>query len=384
MLRSTVMRVALVHDWLTGVRGGEKCLEVFCELFPEGEIYTLVYDPNVVSPTIKRMRITASWINRLPGSPNYFRYLLPLFPCVIENFSLPEYDLVLSSSHCVAKGIFPHRALHVSYVHAPMRYVWDRHEDYFRGGASWAQRAGLALCRPYLQRWDIRSAGRVDRFIANSRNVAEKIENLDGRTAKVIYPPVDVKRFHPADAPGSYYLIVSALVPYKRIDIAVDAFNAIKLPLKIAGDGPLRRVLERRAKSNIEFLGWVDDQRLAELYAGCTALIFPGEEDFGIVPLEAQACGRPVIGFQRGGLLETVVGLGGVSAQEAPTGLFFADPSPARLITAVELYQKRSKEFCPDRIRQHAEKFSRERFKREIADYVNVCMTEFSSNRVSC
>jgi len=378
------MRVALVHDWLTGVRGGEKCLEVFCELFPEAKVYTLVYDPNVVSPTIKRMHLRGSWINRLPGSPNYFRYLLPLFPCVIENLSLPEYDLILSSSHCVAKGIFPHRALHVSYLHAPMRYVWDRHEDYFRGGASWVQRAGLALCRPYLQRWDIRSAERVDRFIANSRNVAQKIENLYGRTAKVIYPPVDVDRFHPAGAPGSYYLIVSALVPYKRIDIAVDAFNAIKLPLKIAGDGPLRRALERRAKSNIQFLGWVDDQRLAELYAGCAALIFPGEEDFGIVPLEAQACGRPVIGFQRGGLLETVVGLDQPAASEAPTGVFFADPSPASLIMAVELYQKRSTEFFPDRIRQHAEKFSRERFKQEIADYVNVCMTGFSSNRVSC
>lgn len=378
------MKIALIHDWLIGARGGEKCLEVFCKLFPEADLYTLVYEPNNVSPAIPRMSVKPSWIDRLPSSKNYFRYLLPLFPSAVESFALDGYDLVLSSSHCVAKGIFPHRAMHISYIHAPMRYVWDRHEDYFRGGASWAQRAGLALLRPYLQRWDIRSAGRVDRFIANSRNVAQKVESLYGRAAKVIYPPVDVERFHPVNGTGSYYLIVSALVPYKRIDIAVDAFNAIKLPLKIAGDGPLRRALERRAKSNIQFLGWVDDQRLAELYARCAALIFPGEEDFGIVPLEAQACGRPVIGFQRGGLLETVVGLDDVVAQEAPTGLFFADRSSASLIAAVEAYRKRSKEFSPDRIRQHAEKFSRERFKQEIADYVNVCMTESDSVRGSC
>lgn len=370
-----MMRVALIHDWLTGVRGGEKCLEVFCKLFPEADLYTLVYEPNNVSPAIRRMSVKTSWIDRLPSSKNYFRYLLPLFPSAVESFVLDAYDLILSSSHCAAKGIFPHRALHVSYVHAPMRYVWDLREDYFRGGASWAQRAGLALCRPYLRRWDVGSARRVDRFIANSRNVAQKVENLYGRTAQVIYPPVDVERFRPTGTPGSYYLIVSALVPYKRIDIAVDAFNAIKLPLKIAGDGPLRRALERRAKSNVQFLGWLDDQRLAELYAGCEALIFPGEEDFGIVPVEAQASGRPVIGFGRGGLLETVIGLDEPFRNEAPTGIFFAERSPSSLIAALEVYLKRRHEFSSESIRRHAEGFSRDRFKREITDYINVCMT---------
>ena len=364
------------------MRGGEKCLEVFCELFPDVDLHTLVYHADAVSPTIKRLSVKSSWINCLPWAIKYFRYLLPLFPHAIERFQLGKYDLILSSSHCVAKGIFPHRALHVSYVHAPMRYVWDKHEDYSRGGASWAQRAGLALCRPYLQRWDVRSAGRVDRFIANSRNVAQKIEDLYGRTAKVIYPPVDVERFHPSDTTGSYYLIVSALVPYKRIDIAVDAFNAIKLPLKVVGDGPLRRTLERRAKCNIQFLGWVDDRNLAELYARCEALIFPGEEDFGIVPLEAQASGRPVIGLAQGGLLETVIGLDGSAGTEAPTGVFFAEPSAVSLIAALEVYQKRRGEFCPEGIRRHAEGFSRERFKREIADYIRVCLTE--SDRGSC
>src|SRR5581483_7016284 len=306
----------------------------------------------------------------------------PLFPSAVERFDLDGYDLILSSSHCVAKGIFPHRALHVSYVHAPMRYVWDRGEDYFLGGASWAERAGLALCGPYLRRWDVRSAARVDRFIANSGNVARKIEKLYGRSAQVIYPPVDVERFRPGGAPELYYLIVSALVPYKRIDIAIDAFNALKLPLKIAGEGPLRRALERRARSNIQFLGWVDDRTLAELYARCEALIFPGEEDFGIVPLEAQASGRPVIGLGRGGLLETVIGCAESRAAGASTGVFFAEPSAPSLLAALEVYRRRRDEFCPELIRRHAEGFSRERFKREIAEYIRVCMTE--SNRGSC
>lgn len=288
------MRVALIHDWLTGMRGGEKCLEVFCELFPDADLYTLVYDPERVAPAIRRMHVRRSWIDRLPGARKYFRYLLPLFPKTIESFELDGYDLILSSSHCVAKGIFPHRALHLAYVHTPMRYIWDMGDAYLAGGAPLVARAGLALSRAYLRRWDLRSAHRVDQFIATSHNVAAKIERIYRRSAKVIYPPVEVERFHIAKALQSYYLVVSALVPYKRIDLAVEAFNALKLPLKIAGDGPLRKFLQRRAKSHIEFLGRVDGDRLAELYAQCQALIFPGEEDFGIAPLEAHASGRQI------------------------------------------------------------------------------------------
>ena len=243
------MRVALVHDWLTGMRGGEKCLEVFCELFPEADLYTLVYAPEKVSPAVRRMKVKTSFVNRLPRAKRAYRYYLPLFPAAIERFELGCYDLILSSSHCVAKGIFPHRALHIAYVHAPMRYVWDLRDAYLSGGTSLIARAGLALSRRYLQRWDLKSTARVDKFLANSSNVAAKIKSLYGRSAKVIYPPVDMEKFHLRDEIEPYYLIVSALVPYKRIDLAIDAFNAIKLPLKIAGDGPLRRFLEHRAKS---------------------------------------------------------------------------------------------------------------------------------------
>jgi glycosyltransferase involved in cell wall biosynthesis len=366
------MKVALVHDWLTGMRGGEKCLEVFCELFPDADLYTLIYQPDSVSPTIRRMNVQTSWVNRLPGASVYFRYLLPLFTHAIEQFDLSGYDLILSSSHCVAKGVFPHRALHLAYTYTPMRYVWDLHDAYLAGGnRSVLNRFGLALFRSYLQRWDVRSSARVDGFIAISSNIARKIERVYGQTATVIYPPVDSDRFVLAQPVQPYFLVVSALVPYKRIDVAVEAFNALKLPLKIVGAGPLRKSLERQAKANIEFLGWVDDARLAELYASSQALIFPGEEDFGIVPLEAQASGRPVIAYRRGGLLETVIGF---DNSLNPTGIFFDPQNSESLIAAVRLYERNKDRFIPTQIRAHASRFGRARFKQEIAEHIERCM----------
>jgi glycosyltransferase involved in cell wall biosynthesis len=377
------MRVALVHDWLTGMRGGEKCLEVFCELFPSADLYTLVYAPEKVSLTVRRMETKTSFINRLPWARRGYRYYLPLFPAAIERFTLGRYDLVLSSSHCVAKGILPHRALHIAYVHAPMRYVWDQHDSYFGAGSSWMSRTGMALCRSYLQQWDVRSASRVDYFIANSKNVAAKIKNLYGRDAAVIYPPVDVERFDLHPDVQTYYLIVSALVPYKRVDIAIEAFNRLRLPLKIVGDGPLRTRLRKIAEPNIEFLGWVNDQDLAGLYARSQALIFPGEEDFGIVPLEAQASGRPVIAYGRGGALETVVSLEAENASSA-TGIFFAEPTAESLMAVVNLFQKNVDRFEPATIRRHACKFSRERFKRQISDYIAAHIREHKSEAKTC
>jgi len=376
-----MMKVALIHDWLVGMRGGEKCLEVFCELYPEADLYTLVYDPETISATIRSMNVRASWLNRLPSAQKHFRYLLPLFPHAVEQFDFGAYDLILSSSHCVAKGVFPHRALHLAYTHSPMRYVWDLHDAYLAGAnGSFLNRAGLALFRSYLQRWDVRSAARVDSFIANSSNIAAKIERFYGRTAKVIYPPVDVERFHVDHEVRPFYLVVSALVPYKRIDIAVQAFNALELPLKIVGMGPLRRSLQRQAKANIEFVGWLDDVRLAELYAACQAFIFPGEEDFGIAPLEAQASGRPVIAFKRGGVLETVVGLDPSLSAGSPTGIFFDEQNVASLISAVRLFEQNKDRFAADTIRQHASRFGRGRFKREIAEHIEECLRQYRSD----
>jgi glycosyltransferase involved in cell wall biosynthesis len=368
------MRVALVHDWLVGMRGGEKCLEVFCELYPGADLYTLIYAAEKVSPTIRRMKVHASWLNRLPMIENHYRYLLWLFPQAVEAFDLSDYDLIISSSHCVAKGIFPHRALHLSYVHAPMRYIWDKYGDYFGRNAAFIARFGMSLWRRYLQRWDIGSCHRVDCFLANSRNIAVKIEQLYGRESTVIYPPVDMEKFHLRDEIQPYYLIVSALVPYKRIDLAIDAFNAIKLPLKIAGDGPLRRFLQRRARSNIEFLSFVDDATLSELYSRCQALIFPGEEDFGIVPLEVQASGRPVIAYGKGGALETVLPLG--NELGPPTGIFFQEQTVESLMAAVRAFEQNRQKFVPTGIRQQACRFSRDRFKAQISDYIEARLRE--------
>ena len=377
------MRVALVHDWLTGMRGGEKCLEVFCQLFSSADLYTLVYAPEKVSSTVRRMGVKTSFIDRLPWAKRAYRYYLPLFPTAIERFELGRYDLVLSSSHCVAKGIFPHRALHIAYVHAPMRYVWDQHDHYFGTDSGWMSRTGMALCRSYLQQWDVRSASRVDYFIANSKNVAAKIKNLYGRDAAVIYPPVEVEKFNLLPDLQPYYLIVSALVPYKRIDIAIEAFNGLRLPLKIVGEGPLRTRLRKLAQPNIEFLDWVNDQELATLYGHCQALIFPGEEDFGIAPLEAQASGRPVIAYGRGGALETVLALESDSAKQA-TGIFFSESSAESLIGAVELFQRNRERFEPATIRRHACKFSRERFKAQMSDYIAIRVHEHKIEAKPC
>jgi glycosyltransferase involved in cell wall biosynthesis len=373
--RTIGVRVAIVHDWLTGTRGGEKCLECFCELFPDADLYTLIYLPSRVSPTIRAMKISASWLNRLPKIEKYYRYALPLLPRVIEEFSVDNYDLILSSSHCVAKGILPHGALHIAYIHSPMRYVWDQHDAYFGPDASWPARVGMAVYRRCLQQWDVHSSERVDYFIANSHNVAAKIKNLYSRDAAVIYPPVEWERFHIIEDHKSYFLIVSALVPYKKIDIAIQAFNVLALPLKIVGDGPLRKRLQKLARPNIEFLGWVSDQALPGLYASCQALIFPGEEDFGIVALEAQASGRPVIAYGRGGALESVVPLGSCNKDTdsgaAPTGIFFEEANARSLIAALRLFSAKKDWFNPAAIRRNACRFSRDRFKMQITNFIN-------------
>ncbi len=373
------MRVALIHDWLITTRGGEKCLEAFCELYPQADVYTLVYLPDRVSSLIKSMNIHASRLNNVPHIERVYRYCLPLFPRVIESFDLRNYDLIVSSSHCVAKGVFPHRALHISYVHAPMRYVWDMYDAYFGQAASLLARAGMSVWRRYLQRWDVAASERVDYFLANSWNVAAKIQKLYGRQATVVHPPVDLEKFRISDGQEGqepYYLIVSALVPYKRIDIAIRAFNEMRLPLKIVGEGPLRSSLERSAGSTIEFLGWVDDSVLAALYGSCRALIFPGEEDLGIVPLEAQSCGRPVIAYEKGGVLETVIPVTANTPSVSPTGIFFSEQTPEDLMRAVEHYRKMQSRFDPKKIRDHAAQFSTARFRNQVHEYIQARLAE--------
>jgi glycosyltransferase involved in cell wall biosynthesis len=361
------MRVALVHDWLTGMRGGEKVLEALCARFPSAELFTLVHVPGMVSPAIERLPIHTSLVQRLPAVRQFYRNYLPLFPVAIELFDLDRFDLVVSSSHCAAKSVVvPGRARHVCYCHTPMRYAWDQFPSYFgpaRLGAAGSRAAGAVMRR--LARWDAATARRVDCYVANSQYVAGRIRRYYGRDASVVYPPVDTAFFTPdGRTPEPYFLIVSALVPYKRIDVAVDAARLAGIPLRIVGEGPDRARLSASADGGVEFLGTRTDEEIRELYRGATAVILPGEEDFGIVAVEAQACGRPVVSRAEGGALETVL--------PNETGVLVAQSGAAAL--ARGLRDAADRTFDSAAIRRHAERFGRERFASEIMTVIEDAM----------
>jgi len=352
-------RVALVHDWLTGMRGGEKVLEVLCELYPAAEIFTLLHLPGSVSATIERHRIHVSFVQRLPGAARHYRSYLPLFPAAVERFDLSGFDLVISTSHCVAKSaVKAPGAHHFCYCLTPMRYAWDQFDAYF--GPDRVGRlpsAALRVVMGGLARWDRATAGRPDRYVAISQYVARRIRRYYNREAEVVYPPVDTVFYQPVQvAPDDYCLVVSALVPYKRVDLAIDACRLAGIPLRIVGQGPERARLERLAGPEVKFLGGLTDEEIRVLYQRAAAVLLPGEEDFGIVPLEAQACGRPVVALGRGGALETVV--------DGMTGLLVEASTPAAFADA--LARVRQATFDPAAIRRHAERFSRERFAAEI------------------
>lgn len=353
------MKLALVHDWLTGMRGGEKTLEVVCERFPEAELFTLMHVPGSVSPAIERRPIHTSFVQRLPAAPRFYRHYLPLFPTAIEQFQFDRFDRVLSLSHCVAKSVVtPGGVPHLCYCFTPMRYAWDQFDAYF--GPEKLGRAGSAVMRPVMRRmarWDRETSNRPDRYVAISHYVAGRIARYYNREASVVYPPVDTAFYHPDGAtPESFALIVSALVPYKRIELAIEACHLAHLPLKIVGDGPERPALERLAAGRAEFLGRVSNDDIRSLYRRASLVLLPGEEDFGIVPLEAQACGRPVVALKRGGSLETVV--------DGTTGILVDDLSVEAFTDGVS--RALSTTFDPAAIRAHAEGFGRERFGDEI------------------
>ena len=354
------LKVALVHDWLTGMRGGEKCLEVLCELFPEADLYSLIHQKGELSQTIESMPIRTSFVQKLPFGLKKYRHYLPLFPLAIEQFDLSAYDLIVSSSHCVAKGVrLNNSTYHISYVHTPMRYVWDQFNTYFRQPrTSWPVRIGAELMRPYLQRWDRNTAKRVDTFLCNSNNIRKKILEYYGRESQVIYPPVDLSRFKPGDTKADYYLMVGAFAPNKRVDLAVHAFNKLKLPLKISGSGQDEEYCRSIAGETIEFLGTLSNEKLLELYQQARALVFPGEDDFGITPLEAQACGTPVIAFAAGGVLETVTD---------QTGLFFKEQNVEALVKAVEIMERKWEVFVPEKFQEQLSRFGRGHFKEQMA-----------------
>ena len=358
------IKVALVHDWLNGMRGGEKCLEVLCEMFPNADLYTLIYEKGKLSKIIESKNITTSFIQQMPFGLKKYRYYLPLFPFAIEQFNLNGYDLILSSSHCVAKGVKNNdSSYHLSYVHTPMRYVWDQFDTYFRHSrASIMVKIGAEVTRSYLQKWDKQTSKRVDTFVCNSQNVRRKISDYYNRESHVVHPPVDLSFFRPGAAKESFYLMVGAFAPNKRVDLAVKAFNHLKLPLKIAGTGQDEAYCRSIAEENIEFHGTLSNKKLLELYQQARALVFPGEDDFGITPLEAQACRTPVIAFASGGALETVT---------EETGVFFEEQKVESLITAIKEMERSWKSFAPEAFKQQMSRFGRGHYKEQIAHAID-------------
>jgi glycosyltransferase involved in cell wall biosynthesis len=352
-------RVALVHDWLTGMRGGERALEVLCERFPDAEIFTLVHVRGSVSPTIERLPIHTSFVQHLPAVRRLYRHYLPLFPAAVERLDLSGFDLVVSLSHCCAKSVIrPASARHLCYCLTPMRYAWDQFDAYF--GPERIGRLGSTLMRPVMARmarWDRDTAGRPDRYVAISHYVAGRIARYYNRAATVVYPPVNTAFFTPdGSAPDRFALVVSALVPYKQVQVAVDACARAQVPLTIVGDGPERVALERSARGRVEFLGRRSDEDVRALYRRASVVLLPGEEDFGIVPLEAQACGRPVVALGRGGALETVVPeVTGELVRETTIEAFAAG-----ITTAL------ARRYDTGVIRAHAERFGRKRFGDEM------------------
>lgn len=406
------MKVALVHDWLTGMRGGERCLEALCEIFPEAPIFTLFHIKGSVSKTIERHPIFPSYLNGIPYARSRYRYFLPLFPSAIRRMDLQAYELVVSSSHCVAKGVsVSPQACHISYIHTPMRYVWDQYEAYFGPGrTSTIQQTAVSMFRRRLQQWDVDSNENIHTFIANSHHVADRIQRHYRRTAQVVYPPVDWQAFQASSENEGFFLMVTAFAPYKKVDVAIKAANELEVTLKIIGDGQDEKRLKHMAGPTVEFLGWQPDHHVRKWYGRCLAVLFPGEEDFGIVPLEAMAAGKPVIAYGKGGVLETVIpvnplpgknnclsdqnansmtrlrGQGNPSSQHVgqtddsssgPTGVFFYEPSVEGLMEAIQLFRQHHKDFHPEKIRAHVEPFDRSHFKQRVYQIILSSYEEF-------
>ena len=370
------MRTAIIHYWLVGMRGGEKVLEALCRLFPKADIYTHVYDPSAVCDVFHKHTVRTTFIGKLPFARKCYQYYLPLMPMALEQLDMRGYDLVISSESGPAKGVLTDaQTPHICYCHTPMRYLWDMYQGYLeeRGPLT---AAAMRLLTPRLRQWDVLSSMRVDHFVANSRTVAARIEKHYRREALVINPPVDVAAFAPEDGifptpeKDAPYLFFGQLVGYKRADLAVRACTATNRPLLVIGDGPFKKSLQAEAGPTVRFAGWLEAEALKKEILHCKALIFPGEEDFGMVPVEVQAAGRPVIAFRAGGVLETV--------KENVSGLLFTEQTVESLIDALDRFEQSADTFDPAAINAHVQAFSPERFNTAFMELVTAAMRQRS------
>ncbi len=358
------MRIAFVHDWLTNLAGAEQVLLAMHELYPKAPIYTSVYRPEKF-PRLKNTKIISSFLQKIPFAKSKHQMFPHLRPLAFENFDLSKYDIVISDSHAEAKGVITKPGtLHICYCHTPIRYYWSDYHEYIKNPRYGILNPLVKLVMPYLinylRIWDRAAADRVDYFIANSQFVANRIKKYYGWKAEVIYPPVNVSKFKPAKKIKDYYFAFGRLIPYKKFDLIVKAFNDLGLPLKIAGIGSELKKLKKMAKKNIEFLGYVSDEELATLYAEAKAFIFPTEEDFGITPVEAMASGRPVIAYNRGGARETV--------KPGISGVFFTEQTPQCLINAIRKFNPNV--FNPNKIRQYSLQFDKKIFQQKIKKFI--------------
>jgi len=363
------LRVAIVHYFLISLRGGERVLEAICEVFPQADVFVLVYDPALQSQMLPGHKIRASFVQKLPFARRLYRSYLPLFPVAVEQFDLRGYDLVISNESGLAKGVLTNpETCHICYCHTPMRYGWSLYHDYLMSAGP-LKRLFIPYFMNYIRLWDQLSANRVDYFIACSHNTERRIQKFYRRTSQVLYPPIDTAGFQISQAHDEYYLVVSELVSYKRVDLVVQAFNQLGRALLIVGDGPEFRRYKRLAKPNVQFLGRVSEHELAALYSKCRAMVFLTEEDIGMTALEANASGRPVIAYARGGALETVA--------DGETGVLFPIQTAASLVEAVQRFEQMEGTFDPAKLRSHAECFDRSIFQKKFSALVQSCLYQF-------
>ncbi|EJN02140.1 glycosyltransferase family 4 protein [Phyllobacterium sp. YR531] len=357
------MKVAIVHYWLLSMRGGEKVLEALSELYPDADIFTLVYDPDAIKGRLKSHKITTSFLQKIPGAKKHYQMLLPLMPMALESMDLTAYDLIISSESGPAKGIIPKPdALHVCYCHSPMRYIWD-HYFFYRASAGFMKRLSMPVIASWLRQWDVSTSARVDCFIANSRHIANRIQRYYRRDAAVIHPPVSVDEFAISDNVDDFYLCAGQLVAYKRVDLAVEAFTRMNKKLVVIGTGEEMALLKSKAGPTVTFLDHQPFSSLKSHMARCKALIFPGEEDFGIVPVEVMASGRPVLAYGRGGAVDTVI--------DGISGRLFPEQTVEALIDCVEQFEQTEGNFNPSQIRAHSLRFSKEVFKEKISQLIH-------------